>query len=92
MEPTWSPGKSQKEGQEDQGEIKELGRAPPLAVFLLVLLAFLAAVPWAPFQCIRQTLSQTSWGQFQGLQEKARIQEKRALEELVCLKVSINHP
>ena len=43
------PGKNQKEGQEDQGEAKELG-GNPLAVWdSLVLLAFLLALPWAPW-------------------------------------------
>ena len=41
-----SPWKSQRDGQEDQGEAKEL-RGTPLAVLgLVVLLAFLLAVPW----------------------------------------------
>ena len=44
-----SPGTSQKEGQEDQGEMKELGR-PPLTSFNYPgLLAFTLAVPCTPW-------------------------------------------
>ena len=42
-----SPGKSRKEGQEDQGELKELG-GTPLSCFRVpcVLVAFLLAFLW----------------------------------------------
>ena len=40
------PRKSQKEGQEDQGTLKQLGRVPPEFVYLsLVLPALLLALP-----------------------------------------------
>jgi hypothetical protein len=43
------PGKSQKGGQQDQDEVKELGGGlPQLFLDPLVLLAFLLALPWAP--------------------------------------------
>ena len=41
-----------KEGQEDQGEVKELGRTPGP----LVLLAFLLALPWPLCKSIKPGL------------------------------------
>ena len=50
-----SPGKSQNEGPEDQGEVEELRR-------LLVLLAFLLALLKAPWNSILAVYSQGDEG------------------------------
>ena len=44
-----SPGKSQKEGQKNQGEVKQLGGPPWLFHLSLVLVACLLALSWAPW-------------------------------------------
>ena len=51
-----SPRKSQKEGQEDRGEVKELGGSPPTSSGFessMVLLAFLLALPWGSWNSLK---------------------------------------
>ena len=49
--PSGSPGKSQEEGQEGQGSLKQLGRFPSSSfISPKVILAFFLALPWAPWK------------------------------------------
>ena len=66
LEVPGSPGKSNKEGQEDQGNLKELGgnltSSGPL-ILMAFLLALPWALPWAPWTSLRlATLSSLSLG------------------------------